>query len=621
MATITLYSGKINQMSSLINKAKTSVKSYKSDLKSLKSKVLSIDESICDVDDVISSIKSSTKTQEDKIETLENLKQDINDFISDVVRIDGDAADAINKSKDDFYDKYEYLKPECEKSGWEKFKDGCKKVGEWCQEHWKEILAIAVVITGVVLCFVPGLNWLGSGILIGSLKGALSGGLIGGLSSWASGGSFWEGFKDGVVTGAIFGGVFGGLGAAGEFLGNAKAVSLLANGKWLGKSCSFAKTVGTVAKASGAITFVMGGFDTLALGSKILFGDNWFSDFNAALHESSIYNITQTTIASVAVFTGGMNSGFNKAANSAGVKPSCFVAGTLVMAVAGMVAIEKIKSGDKVISTDPETMETSLKTVLETYIREVTTLVHLTVNGEEIVTTVDHPFYVKNQGFIKAGELIVGDELLDVNGNVLLVEKFNVELTDEPVTVYNFQVEGFHTYHVGCFYVLVHNADYNQSPKEIMAERTKGLDTREHPSKYKQISAKEKSRLESKVRDRTITKDEYKKLEWNKKISARRQDAVNEFWDQEQIRLQKGENGTRNWSPQQKADILNGKRPTYNGKTIQGHHTYSVSKYPHLSGNSEVIYPATFNEHLKGWHGGNFRNSLPGEPIKTIIDF
>ena len=459
MATITLYSGKINQMSSLINKAKTSVKSYKSDLKSLKSKVLSIDESICDVDDVISSIKSSTKTQEDKIETLENLKQDINDFISDVVRIDGDAADAINKSKDDFYDKYEYLKPECEKSGWEKFKDGCKKVGEWCQEHWKEILAVVVVITGIVLCFVPGLNWLGSGILMGALKGALSGGLIGGLSSWASGGSFWEGFKDGVVTGAIFGGVFGGLGAAGEFLGNAKAVSLLANGKWLGKSCSFAKTVGTVAKASGAITFVMGSFDTLALGSKILFGDNWFSDFNAALHESSIYNVAQTTIASVAVFTGGMNSGFNKAANSAGVKPSCFVAGTLVMAVAGMVAIEKIKSGDKVISTDPETMETSPKTVLETYIREVTTLVHLTVNGEEIVTTVDHPFYVKNQGFIKAGELIVGDELLDVNGNVLLVENFDVELTDEPVKVYNFKVEDFHTYFVGNCKIWVHNND------------------------------------------------------------------------------------------------------------------------------------------------------------------
>ena len=124
-----------------------------------------------------------------------------------------------------------------------------------------------------------------------------------------------------------------------------------------------------------------------------------------------------------------------------------------------LLAIEKIKSGDKVISTDPETMETSPKTVLETYIREVTTLVHLTVNGEEIVTTVDHPFYVKNQGFVKAGELAIGDELLDPNKNILLVENFDVELTEEPTTVYNFQVEDFHTYHVGENGVWVHNSN------------------------------------------------------------------------------------------------------------------------------------------------------------------
>ena len=79
------------------------------------------------------------------------------------------------------------------------------------------------------------------------------------------------------------------------------------------------------------------------------------------------------------------------------------------------------------------------------------------MNGEEIVTTVDHPFYVKNQGFIKAGELIVGDELLDSNCNVLLVENHSVELTDEPVTVYNFQVEDFHTImlaSVDCLYIM-----------------------------------------------------------------------------------------------------------------------------------------------------------------------
>ena len=71
----------------------------------------------------------------------------------------------------------------------------------------------------------------------------------------------------------------------------------------------------------------------------------------------------------------------------------------------------------------------------------------------------DHPFYVKNQGFIKTGGLIVRDELLDVNGNVLLVENFDVELTEEPTKVYNFQVEVFHTYHVGELGVLVHNAE------------------------------------------------------------------------------------------------------------------------------------------------------------------
>ena len=56
-------------------------------------------------------------------------------------------------------------------------------------------------------------------------------------------------------------------------------------------------------------------------------------------------------------------------------------------------------------------------------------------------------------------------------------------------------------------------------------------------------------------------------------------------------------------------------------KTIQGHYSYSVSKYPHLADKGEVIYPATANEHLNGWHGGNYKNSLPGEPIKTILDF
>ena len=113
--------------------------------------MLSIDESICNVDDVISSIKSSTQTQEDKVESLESLKENINEYISYVVTIDQNAADAINKSKNDFYDKYEYLKPDIEKS-WleEKVDNAC----EWCKEHWKEILITVTIVIGAVLAIV-----------------------------------------------------------------------------------------------------------------------------------------------------------------------------------------------------------------------------------------------------------------------------------------------------------------------------------------------------------------------------------------------------------------------------------------------------------------------------------
>ena len=54
-------------------------------------------------------------------------------------------------------------------------------------------------------------------------------------------------------------------------------------------------------------------------------------------------------------------------------------------------------------------------------------LVYLTINGEEIVTTNNHPFYVQGQGFIDAGNLIVGDKLISVNGEDLLIEDYRIE--------------------------------------------------------------------------------------------------------------------------------------------------------------------------------------------------
>ena len=65
-------------------------------------------------------------------------------------------------------------------------------------------------------------------------------------------------------------------------------------------------------------------------------------------------------------------------------------------------------------------------------------LVHITIDGEEIVTTNNHPFYVQGRGFIDAGSLLVGDKLVSVNGEDLIVEDYYIELTEELVSVYNF---------------------------------------------------------------------------------------------------------------------------------------------------------------------------------------
>lgn len=124
-----------------------------------------------------------------------------------------------------------------------------------------------------------------------------------------------------------------------------------------------------------------------------------------------------------------------------------------------MVAIENIKAGDKVISTNPDTGVTEEKPVLEAFSRSVTELVHLTVSVEEIITTHNHPFFVVGKGFVNAGSLKLGDMVVSNNGEKLSITDIGFESTEQPTTVYNFKVEDYHTYYVGENRVFVHNAN------------------------------------------------------------------------------------------------------------------------------------------------------------------
>jgi hypothetical protein len=98
--------------------------------------------------------------------------------------------------------------------------------------------------------------------------------------------------------------------------------------------------------------------------------------------------------------------------------------------------------------------------VQETYVRQSTELIHVWVADEELQVTPNHLFYVHGQGWVPASELIVGDHLSAPEGSTFPVTKVRVESFKEPITVYNFEVDNYHSYHVGTIGILVHNANY-----------------------------------------------------------------------------------------------------------------------------------------------------------------
>lgn len=445
MATIALYAGKVNQMPGLIRDVKASVAEYKAALFALKIKTLTVNRSVCDMDDVISSIQSSTQMQERKESSLDAISLESEAFVFNAVCIDLGVADTVRQRKEDFYRQYAYLKPECEKNGWEKFKDGLKKTGEWCREHWKLIVAVVVVIAAVVVCVLfPAAIPFVVEIAKGALLGAAVGGLTGGGISALLGESFWEGFKEG----ALWGAVFGGLGGAGRaFAGCCKLINAL------GGAEKVFQVITKIAKISGTLTSVMGGYDMLALVVRLFHPSNPLVSFNEKLHANPLYNIFQFMVSATAAFS---SSAYLRMRQGA---PTCIVAGTMILTAEGLAAIENIRAGSRVIATNPETFEAEEKTVVETYERETRQLVHLTVGRELISTTADHPFYVKGKGFVNAVELQTGDELVNVAGAASPVENICLEIVEKPEKVYNFQVEEFHTYHVGNSGVLVHNAN------------------------------------------------------------------------------------------------------------------------------------------------------------------
>lgn len=138
-----------------------------------------------------------------------------------------------------------------------------------------------------------------------------------------------------------------------------------------------------------------------------------------------------------------------------GRRPTCFAAGTMVATEHGLVPIEEVQTGDRVWAHDPISGEEGYRTVVQTYVREDADVLELDLDDETLTVTGEHPFWTRDRGWVSAARLLEGDELFTSAGGWVRVS--GGTWVARPTTVYNFEVEGIHTYFVGDLGVLAHN--------------------------------------------------------------------------------------------------------------------------------------------------------------------
>lgn len=136
------------------------------------------------------------------------------------------------------------------------------------------------------------------------------------------------------------------------------------------------------------------------------------------------------------------------------VLQSCFVAGTAVRTMNGPRPIEAIRPGERVLSQNIETGSLDFQPVTTVYHNPPIKTVRLTLdNGESIVPSIYHRFWIAGKGWALARDLKAGDVLRSLDG---LLKVATVE-AGATVPVFNLDVARNHTYYVGNHDALVHD--------------------------------------------------------------------------------------------------------------------------------------------------------------------
>jgi filamentous hemagglutinin len=155
---------------------------------------------------------------------------------------------------------------------------------------------------------------------------------------------------------------------------------------------------------------------------------------------------------------------------------NCFVAGTLIETNEGLKPIESFTGGELIWSRSDNDFSYGYQPVVATKVTHNQPIYEIIVENEVGIretfhTTEEHPFWVKDIGWQKSSILKQGNILLDRNNNDLKV--VSQALLAKLDTVYNIEVDHYHTYHIGRLGVWVHNARCCDLQYKNIAKETK----------------------------------------------------------------------------------------------------------------------------------------------------
>ncbi len=139
----------------------------------------------------------------------------------------------------------------------------------------------------------------------------------------------------------------------------------------------------------------------------------------------------------------------------------CFVAGTLVHTASGLKPIEEIEIGERVLSQPEFGGAVGYRRVVDTFSLGEHPVVEVAFRDAAgalgtLRATGPHPFWVQGRGWTEAKDLVAGNRLQQGEGGE--AEVVSVSDTGTREAVFNFAVDGFHTYYVGTSGIWVHNA-------------------------------------------------------------------------------------------------------------------------------------------------------------------